>query len=99
MIDKFFVLLPKLILVIVVFALFWLISLGAQWIVEHFSQRYRQARNLGLVLGRLSHAIVIIVGLLIALTIVEAIETRATTIKTYDSRRVVIPNTELFTSL
>ncbi len=28
---------------------------------------------------------------------VEAIETRATTIKTYDGRRVVIPNADLFT--
>jgi small conductance mechanosensitive channel len=28
---------------------------------------------------------------------VEAIETRATTIKTYDRRRVVIPNADLFT--
>ena len=28
---------------------------------------------------------------------VEAIETRATTIKTYDGRRIVIPNSELFT--
>ena len=53
MMDKFFVLLPKLILGIVVFALFWVIGLGAQWLVEHFSRRYRQARNLGLVLGRL----------------------------------------------
>jgi small conductance mechanosensitive channel len=155
MMEKFFVLLPELILGIVVFAVFWFIGLAAQWVVEHLSHKYRQARNLGLVLGRLSHAMVIIVGLLVALTIVaptfqmgdlikvlgiggiaigfafreilqnflagillllhepfrigdeikidefegtvEAIQTRATTIKTYDSRRIVIPNTDLFT--
>ena len=155
MMDKFFVLLPQLILGIIVFALFWVIGLAVKWTIEHFLKGYRQAKNLGLVVGRLSHAIVLAVGLLVALTIiapsfhtgdlikvlglggiaigfafrdilqnflagillllhepfqitdqitiddfegtVEAIETRATIIKTHDLRRIVIPNTELFT--
>ena len=155
MLEKFFVLLPEVVLGIIVFALFWLIALAVERVVEYFSHKHRQTTNLGLVLGRLSRAVVIIVGALVALTIVaptfhtgdlikvlgiggiaigfafrdilqnflagillllhepfrigdqikidefegtvEAIQTRATTIKTYDSRRIVIPNTELFT--
>jgi small conductance mechanosensitive channel len=155
MIEKFFLLLPQLILGIAVFVLFVLLAFGVRWLVERFSRRYRHARNLGLVLGRLSQAVVLVFGLLIAATVVapsfhtsdlikvlgiggiaigfafrdilqnflagiilllhepfrlgdqikvdelegtvEAIESRATIIKTYDARRVVIPNTEVFT--
>ena len=155
MIDAFFVLLPKLILAIVVFVLFWFVGTIVNRLVGYFSRRYQRARNLSLVLGRIAHAIVIILGLLISLTIVaptfhttdlikvlgigtvaigfafrdilqnflagillllhepfriedeikvddfegtvEAIETRATVIRTFDARRIVIPNTDLFT--
>lgn len=155
MIEKFFLLLPQLVLGIIVFIIFVLIALAVRWLVERFSQRYEYARNLGLVLGRLAQAVVLIFGLLVAATVVapsfhtadlikvlgiggiavgfafrdilqnflagiilllhepfrlgdqvkidefegtvEAIESRATIIKTYDSRRVVIPNSEVFT--
>jgi small conductance mechanosensitive channel len=155
MIEKFFLLLPQLVLGIIVFVIFVLIALAVRWLVERFSQRYQHARNLGLVLGRLAQAVVLIFGLLVAATVVapsfhtadlikvlgiggiaigfafrdilqnflagiilllhepfrlgdqikidefegtvEAIESRATIIKTYDSRQVVIPNAEVFT--
>jgi small conductance mechanosensitive channel len=155
MIDAFFVLLPKIILAIVVFALFWVLGIVVNRLVGYISRKYRRARNLSIVLGRVSHAIVIILGLLVSLTIVaptfhttdlikvlgigtvaigfafrdilqnflagillllhepfriedeirvedfegnvEAIETRATVIRTFDDRRIVIPNSDLFT--
>ena len=155
MVEKFFLLLPQLILGLVVFIAFVLLAVAVRWLVERFSQRYQYARNIGLVLGRLAQAVVLIFGLLVAATVVapsfhtadlikvlgiggiaigfafrdilqnflagiilllhepfrlgdqikidefegtvEAIESRATLIKTYDSRRVVIPNAEVFT--
>ena len=155
MVEKFFVLLPQLVLGVVVFLAFVLLAFAVRWLVERFSRRYQYARNLGLVLGRLAQAVVQVFGLLVAATVVapsfhtadlikvlgiggiaigfafrdilqnflagiilllhepfrlgdqikieefegtvEAIESRATVIKTYDSRRVVIPNAEVFT--
>ena len=155
MIEKFFLLLPQLILGIVVFCVFLVLALGMRWIVDRFARGHRQARNLSLVLGRLAQALVLALGLLVAATVVapsfhtadlikvlgvggiaigfafrdilqnflagillllhepfrlgdqikmdefegtvEAIETRATIIRTYDARRVVIPNGEVFT--
>ncbi|MBV9182551.1 MAG: mechanosensitive ion channel family protein [Acidobacteria bacterium] len=155
MLEKFFVLLPQLILGGIVFLVFVGLALVMRWGVERLSGRYQYARNLALVLGRLAQAVVLAFGLLVAATVVapsfhtadlikvlgvggiaigfafrdilqnflagiilllhqpfrlgdqiridefegtvEAIETRATVIKTYDSRRVVIPNSEVFT--
>lgn len=155
MIEKFFLLLPQLILGIIVFAVFLLLAFGVRWVVDRFARRHRQARNLSLVLGRLAQAVVLGLGLLVAATVVapsfhtadlikvlgiggiaigfafrdilqnflagillllhepfrlgdqikidqfegtvESIESRATIIKTYDARRVVIPNGEVFT--
>jgi small-conductance mechanosensitive channel len=132
---------------------------AARWLkklVKRLTRRHRQARNLGMVLGRLAQGVVILIGLFVALSIiiptfrvgdlvqllgisgvaigfafrdilqnflagililltepfqiddqivfndfegtVENIETRATTIRTYDGRRIVIPNSELFTN-
>ena len=48
MIDAFFVLLPKLILAIVVFVLFWFGGTIVNRLVGYFSHRYRRARNLKL---------------------------------------------------
>jgi small conductance mechanosensitive channel len=155
MIDAFFVLLPKIILAVVAFGIFWVLGILVNRLVGYVSRKYRRARNLSIVLGRVSHAIVIILGLLVSLTIVaptfhttdlikvlgigtvaigfafrdilqnflagillllhepfriedeikvedfegsvEAIETRATVIRTFDDRRIVIPNADLFT--
>ena len=154
MIDSFIVMLPNIVLAVIVFILFFFAARWLKLLVKRLTRRHRQARNLGLVLGRLAQGIVILIGLFVALSIViptfragdlvqllgisgvaigfafrdilqnflagililltepfqiddqivfkdfegtvENIETRATTIRTYDGRRIVIPNSELF---
>lgn len=156
MVDGFVALLPNLGLAVIVFALFFFVARAVKILVKRLTRRHRQARNLGMVLGRLSQGVIILIGLFVALSIVvpsfkagdlvellgisgvaigfafrdilqnflagvlilltepfqlddqivfkefegtvEDIQTRATTIRTYDGRRVVIPNGELFTN-
>jgi small-conductance mechanosensitive channel len=156
MTNSLIALLPNMVLALIVFAIFWLAAVAFKSVVKRLTRRHRQARNLGLVLGRLSQGVVILIGLFVALSIVipsfkagdlvqllgisgvaigfafrdilqnflagililltepfqiddqvvfksfegtvENIQTRATTIRTYDGRRVVIPNSELFTN-
>ncbi|MEG4107909.1 mechanosensitive ion channel family protein [Microcoleus sp. S13_C5] len=156
MTNSLIALLPNLVLALIVFAIFWFAAVAFKSVVKRLTRRHRQARNLGLVLGRLSQGVVILIGLFVALSIVipsfkagdlvqllgisgvaigfafrdilqnflagililltepfqiddqivfknfegtvEEIQTRATTIRTYDGRRVVIPNSELFTN-
>jgi len=152
---NFLTALPQITLALVVFGVFYFV---ANW-VKTFVRRVAQAAELTpgaeMVLARLARWLVVVVGLLIALTIavesfepgqliqllgissvaigfafhdilqnflagilllltepfkigdqiivndfegtVENVETRATTLKTYDGRRVVIPNAHLFT--
>jgi small conductance mechanosensitive channel len=156
MLNGFIFLLPNMVLALIVFAIFFFIARAIKKVVRKLTRDRRQARNLGMVLGRLAQGTTILVGLFIALSIVipslkasdlvqllgisgvaigfafrdilqnflagililltepfqiddqivfkdfegtvENIETRATTIKTYDGRRIVIPNSELFTN-
>jgi small-conductance mechanosensitive channel len=156
MIDGLIVMLPNIVLALIVFVLFFFVARLIKRLVKRLTRRHRQARNLGMVLGRLAQGIIILVGLFVALSIViptfragdlvqllgisgvaigfafrdilqnflagililltepfriddqivfkdfegtvENIETRATTIRTYDGRRIVIPNSELFTN-
>lgn len=156
MLNSFIILLPNLVLALIVFAIFFFIARGIKKAVRNLTRDRRQARNLGMVLGRLAQGTTILVGLFIALSIVipslkandlvqllgisgvaigfafrdilqnflagililltepfqiddqivfkdfegtvENIQTRATTIRTYDGRRIVIPNSELFTN-
>lgn len=154
MLNSFIALLPNLILALIVFAIFFFVARTIKKVVRNLTREHRQARNLGMVLGRLAQGTTILVGLFIALSIVipslnandlvqllgisgvaigfafrdilqnflagilillnepfqiddqivfkdfegtvENIQTRATTIRTYDGRRVVVPNSELF---
>ena len=156
MLNGFMILLPNMVLALIVFAIFFFIARVIKKAVGNLTRDRRQARNLGMVLGRLAQGATILVGLFIALSImipslkasdlvqllgissvaigfafrdilqnflagililltepfqiddqivfkdfegtVENIQTRATTIKTYDGRRIVIPNSELFTN-
>ncbi|BAY65676.1 hypothetical protein NIES22_57830 [Calothrix brevissima NIES-22] len=156
MLNGFIALLPNMVLALIVFVIFFLIARSIKKVVKRVTRNRRQARNLGLVLGRLAQGTTILIGLFIALSIViptfragdlvqllgisgvaigfafrdilqnflagililltepfqindqivfknfegtvENIETRATTIRTYDGRRIVIPNSELFTN-
>lgn len=156
MVNGLIIALPNIVLALVVFILFFFVARWLKLLVKRITRRHRQARNLGMVLGRLAQGIVILIGLFVALSIiiptfkagdliqllgisgvaigfafrdilqnflagililltepfqiddqivfkdfegtVENIQTRATTIKTYDGRRIVIPNSELFTN-
>lgn len=156
MLNSFIIMLPNLVLALIVFAIFFFIARGIKKAVRNLTRDRREARNLGMVLGRLAQGATILVGLFIALSIVipslkasdlvqllgisgvaigfafrdilqnflagililltepfqiddqivfkdfegtvENIQTRATTIRTYDGRRIVIPNSELFTN-
>lgn len=156
MINGLIILLPNIILGLIVFIIFLFAANSLKKLVIWISENRRRHRNLGLVLGRLAQWGIILIGLLVALTIilpgfsptglvsalgvtgiaigfafkdifqnflagllilltepfqiedqivfkeyegtVEDIQTRATIIKTYDGRRVVIPNAELYTN-
>jgi len=156
MVNDFIILLPNLVLALIVFGIFFFIARAIKGVVRNLTRDRRQARNLGLVLGRLAQGATILTGLFISLSIVipslkandlvqllgisgvaigfafrdilqnflagililltepfqiddqivfkdfegtvEQIQTRATTIRTYDGRRIVIPNSELFTN-
>jgi len=156
MVDGLILLLPNLILALIAFVLFVLVGRLIRNTVKRVTRNRRNARNLGLVLGRLAQGGIILIGLFVALSIVlpsfqagdliqllgissvaigfafrdilqnflagililltepfqiddqivfkefegtvENIQTRATTIRTYDGRRIVIPNSELFTN-
>ncbi len=156
MVNEFLILLPNLVLALIVFAIFFFIARTMKRTVRKLTRDRRQARNLGLVLGRLAQGATILAGLFISLSIVipslkasdlvqllgisgvaigfafrdilqnflagililltepfqiddqivfknfegtvEQIQTRATIIRTYDGRRIVIPNSELFTN-
>lgn len=156
MIGGAIVLLPNVIVALLVFAVFFFAARSLKLSVRRLTRRHRQARNLGMVLGRLAQGGMVLIGLFVALSIVvptfragdlvqllgisgvaigfafrdilqnflagililltepfhiddqivfkefegtvENIETRATTIRTYDGRRIVIPNSELFTN-
>lgn len=156
MVREMIRLIPNLLLGVIVFVIFWFLARFVRRLVRRLVRHRKNGRNLGLVFGRLAQWLIIIVGLLLALTVVlpgfqpsdflaslgiggvaigfafrdvlqnflagililltepfqlqdqivykdyegtvENIETRATTIRTYDGRRVVIPNAELFTN-
>ena len=156
MVNGFFARLPYIVLAVVVFFVIFFVARGVRAVVKAVASRNRKHYSLGLVLGRLAHGAIILIGLLVALVIaipgftpgqlisilglssvaigfafrdilqnffagilllltepfrigdqiiinsfegtVEEIQTRATYIKTYDGRRVVIPNSNLFTN-
>ncbi|WP_249067743.1 hypothetical protein [Argonema antarcticum] len=66
MIDGLIVMLPNIMLAAIVFGLFFFGAGQIKLLVKRLTRRHRQARNLGLVLGRLSQGVVILVGLFIA---------------------------------
>ncbi len=147
--------LPELLVAFVIFMLFFFVAKRIRTIVILMTERRQRTKNAGLVLGRLAQSVVVVTGVLVALTVifpsfrpgdliqllgigsvaigfafhdlfqnflagilllltapfklgdeilvegyegtVEDIQTRATTIRTYDDRRIVIPNADLFT--
>jgi small-conductance mechanosensitive channel len=156
MVNGFFQSLPNILVGLLIFLIFYYLAKGINALVRRLSSTYGYPENLGLVLGRLSRTLAIVLGLLVALLTIfpdfsagqliqllgvggigasiafrdifgdffagilllimepfrvgdqiilddfegtiEEIQTRATFVRTYDSRRVVIPNTHLFTN-
>ena len=154
MLDGLITLLPNLVLSLITFVIFLYAGKTIKQLVRTLTRNRREARSLGMVLGRLAQGATVLIGLFIALSIVipsfkasdliqllgissvaigfafrdilqnflagililltepfqiddqivfknfegtvENIQTRATTIRTYDGRRIVIPNSELF---
>jgi hypothetical protein len=70
MINGFMVLLPNIVLALIVFAFFFFVAGKIKGLVKRLTRKHRQARNLGLVLGRLAQGVTILIGLFIALSIV-----------------------------
>ncbi|MBZ5615314.1 MAG: mechanosensitive ion channel family protein [Acidobacteriia bacterium] len=153
MVDSFFARLPSLIVGVIVFLLFYVLSIFVSRVILRTTRHHRP--NLGVVFARLIGAAIILLGFLVAFSVVapsfqagdlikilgiggvaigfafqnilqnflagllllwaepfrirdeikldnyegtvEDIQTRATIIRTYDGRRVVIPNADLFT--
>ena len=153
--NDFFTLLPNLVLGVLIFGLAFVVARYVSGLVRSIAERAGQSRGVGLLLGRIAQYGVLIVGFLVALSMVlpsfkasdliqvlgvggvaigfafkdifqnflagiiilvsrpfrigdqivvknfegnvEDIQTRATIIRTYDNRVVVIPNTVLFT--
>jgi small conductance mechanosensitive channel len=153
MVDSFFARLPSLIVAIIVFLLFYGVSILVSRVILRTTRKHRP--NLGVVFARLTGAATILLGFLVAFSVVapsfqagdlikilgisgvaigfafqnilqnflagllllwaepfrvgdeikldnyegtvEEIQARATIIETYDGRRVVIPNADLFT--
>jgi len=146
---------PSIILALLAFLLFYVAGRIAKSLVRRATERRGQMRGAGIAMGRIAQGLVLLLGILVALSIalptfkpgdivellgigsvaigfafrdilqnflagililltqpfrigdqivtsnyegtVEDIQTRATLIKTYDGRRVVIPNANLFT--
>lgn len=70
MINGFIALLPNIVLALIVFVLFGWLAGAIKGFVKRLTRNRRQARNLGMVLGRLSQGTTILVGLFVALSIV-----------------------------
>jgi len=154
--DGFVETLPRLVLALILVAMFYLVGKGVRAVVGRNAKRRGQQRTLELAVGRLAQAGILLVGVLVAVTAafpsftpanlistlgiggiaigfafkdifqnflagililvtrpfvvgdqirfkdyegtVEDIQTRATFLKTYDGRRVIIPNGELYTN-
>jgi small conductance mechanosensitive channel len=146
--------LPNLLLALIVFLVFFLISRYAAKLVRALVVRVHQAPGVGMLLGRLAQSVIVILGILVAISVVfpsfkasdliqvlgiggvaigfafkdifqnffagililisrpfrigdqvavgnmegvvEDIQTRATMIRTYDNRRIVVPNINMY---
>lgn len=70
MVNNFILAIPKLILAAIVLAIFVLAAGVTKKIVKKLVGAHRNARNLGLVLGRLAQGLIVLVGIFIALSTV-----------------------------
>jgi len=66
MIDSFVIMLPNIVLALIVFAIFFFVGRQIKRVVRRVTRNHHQARNLGLVLGRLAQGTIVLVGLFTA---------------------------------
>ena len=69
MVDAFFASLPRMGVAIVVFLLFWVLALGIRALIRRVTPGPRDA-PVGVVLGRLAYAALLVVGMLVGLVII-----------------------------
>ena len=70
MLDGLITLLPNLVLSLITFAIFLYAGKAIKQVVRNLTRNRREARSLGMVLGRLAQGMTILIGLFIALSIV-----------------------------
>ena len=70
MMTDFLKILPNILVALVVLLIFWFVASLVKQLVIKLAVKSRQAREVGLVLGRIARWSVIIIGLLIAITII-----------------------------
>jgi len=63
-------LIPNILLAIVVFAIFWFVAKFIRRFVRRATRHRKNARNLGLVLGRLAQGLMVALGLFLSLSVV-----------------------------
>ena len=69
MVDAFFAAVPRMAVAIVVFVLFWLLAVGIRALIRRVTPGPRDA-PVGVVLGRLAYAALLVVGMLVGLVII-----------------------------
>ncbi len=62
--------LPNLVIALVIFVVFLILASTAKSMVRHLSLRRERRRNLALLLGQLSYTLVLVLGFLVALSVV-----------------------------
>ncbi|TMC23224.1 MAG: mechanosensitive ion channel family protein [Chloroflexi bacterium] len=70
MVNGLIAALPNIVLALGIFMLFHLIAKRMKELVVHLSEKRQKARNLGLILGRLTQSAVVVTGLLVSLTVI-----------------------------
>jgi small-conductance mechanosensitive channel len=63
-------LLPNMVLAAIIFVVFLFLASAAKSVVRRFSRRRQRRLNLGILLGQLAHTTVVVLGFLIALSVV-----------------------------
>ena len=70
LIDNTIARLPSIILAIVVFIVFFFLARGIKLAIRRVTRHRRNARSLGMVLGRLAQGTIILIGAFVAMTII-----------------------------
>ncbi|MBW4619614.1 MAG: hypothetical protein KME17_09685 [Cyanosarcina radialis HA8281-LM2] len=95
LIDGFILILPNMVLAAIVFIAFFFAARWSKAFVKRLTRKHRQARNLGLVLGRLAQGTVILIGLFVALSIVIPTFRAGDIAKAIKERKILLRHAEM----